>query len=184
MGDHPTVWDSRYPPVTKQSHASGTVAMFQWMMDKSPTEFFGMCPWLIFGGGNPAWEYDSWYRRNETLPVVGAVKAMPNYGKKNPTATGVQPHPPPGTTPPPAPGPSNDAANIVRGFAWTALSITLNPNTAFYRKAKELGLGRPVTNEIYGVMIGGARYVVQGFDKSILYAREGDWGNIQQVPWL
>ncbi|MCL4487204.1 MAG: hypothetical protein M1570_03620 [Chloroflexi bacterium] len=172
-----TTWDTRYPAITKQTHATNTVAMFQWMMDQSPAEFFGMCPWLIFGGGNPAWDYDSWYRRNEILPVVAALKGMPNYAKKNPV--GAVPKPSPGL--PPA---SVDVANIARGVAWSALKITLNPDAALFKKAKELQLGHPVTNEIPGVMIGGVRCVVQGFANGILYAKEGDWGNIQMATWM
>ncbi len=171
-----TAWDSRYPPITKQSHAANTVSMFQWMMDKAPLEFFAMCPWLIFGGGDPAWEWDSWYRRNEILPVVAAVKAMPSYPKRNP----ISPLP----MPAPAEPLPNDAASIARAHAWSAASIVLNTDAAFYKRAKELGLGRPITNEIYGVLIGTTRYVVQGFDKGILFAREGDWSNIQQTSWL
>lgn len=173
-----TVWDSRYPAITKQSHAANTVAMFQWMMDQAPSEFFAICPWLIFGGGNPAWQWDSWYRRNETLPVVAALKAMPNYPKKNPIGGGTPPPPPP---PPP---PTTDPAGIARAFAWNAINITLNPDAALYKKAKKLNLGRPVTNEIYNVVVGGVPYVVQGYEKAILYVKEGDWGNIKQTPWL
>ncbi len=45
-------------------------------------------------------------------------------------------------------------------------------------------LGRPVTNEIPGVVIGKAKYVVQGFENGILYTKEGDWANIQLTTWL
>jgi len=111
------------------------------------------------------------YRRSETLPVVAAVKAVANYAKKNPAGTTPEP-PPGGTTPTPT-----DPASIARAFAWTSLNIVLNPNAALYKKAKELGLGRPVTNEIYGVVVDGDRYVVQAFDGAILYVKEGGLGS-------
>ncbi len=182
-----TVWDTRYPPITKLSHAVNTIGLYQWMMDEAPPEFFAMCPWLIFAG-TPFFEWDSWYRRREVLPVVEEVKKMQSYPKRNPPARPTPPPasmPMPGTpTPPTLPQPPADAESVARAFAYSALNIVINPHAALYRKAKELDLGRPVTNEIYGVLIGGSRYVVQGYEKAILYVKEGDWGNVQQAAWL
>lgn len=187
-----TQWDSRYPPITKLSHAVNTVGLFQWMMDQAPAEFFGICSWLIFSG-TPQFEYDSWFRVRETLPVVQEIKRMKSYTKKSPAAQSIplptspiSPTSPttPTTPPPVTPATPANAAAIARAFALSMLNITVNPDAALYRKAKELNFGRPVTNEIYGVIVSGARYVVQGFDKGVLYVKEGDWGNVQQTPWL
>jgi hypothetical protein len=175
-------WDSRYPPITKLSHAVNTVGLYQWMMDQAPPEFFAVCSWIIFSGTG-FFEYDSWYRRREILPVVAEVKKMSSYAKKNPLTQPLPPAAPPPTLPTP-PQPPTDAASTARAFVLSALNIVVNPDAALYKKAKALNLGRPVTNEIYGVLVGGSRYVVQGFEKGILYVKEGDWGNVQQTPWL
>ena len=170
------IWDTRYAPITKQSHATNTVELFQWVMDESPEEFFGFCPWMLSSGGDKNWEYDGWYRRSETLPVVAAIKAMESYAKKNPESTT--------PTTPSIPSTPVDVETMARKYAWNALNIAMNAEAALYKKAKELGLGRPVTNEIYGVLASDERYVVQGFEKAILYVKEGDWDNIQQSEWL
>ena len=73
--------------------------------------------------------------------------------------------------------------DAIRNRCWNDAGIAMNPNAAFFRKAKALGLGRPVTNE-GRIWVGGVKYAYQGFDKGILYCREGDWGHIRKIGWL
>ena len=67
--------------------------------------------------------------------------------------------------------------------AWMAIGIAYNPEAALLQKAKELGLGRPVTNELRTV-VNGVRWAFQGFEQGILATEEGNWGNIRQADWL
>jgi len=108
--------DARYPRITPQSQGELTVAMFDYMQRQSPDYYFAAAPWLMLE--SQGWETDAWYSsfwkrafqqgsdgRNgippltvpgaalgERLPVIDAVKAMPNLARRLP---GVQPAPPP-----------------------------------------------------------------------------------------
>ena len=71
----------------------------------------------------------------------------------------------------------------IRTAAWMAIGISFNPDAALQSRAKELGLGRPVTNELRTV-INGVRWAFQGFDGGILATEEGNWGNIRKIDWI
>lgn len=86
---------------------------------------------------------------------------------------------PPPTPEPPSPWPADET---VRDYAWAALypsGVPRNPDSAFYKAAREKGLGVPVTEEVYE-----GDYVLQGYVGGILICRKGDWGNMRVVAWL
>jgi hypothetical protein len=45
LGQPPIQPDPRYPPITFESHAEATVAVFEWMVNVAPAWFFGLCLW-------------------------------------------------------------------------------------------------------------------------------------------
>jgi hypothetical protein len=56
----PGVWagaDNRYPKYDQAGHAEVTVAMFDWMAEKAPDWYFGLCCWILDGyvSGKDAW---------------------------------------------------------------------------------------------------------------------------------
>ena len=89
--------DRRYPRLDPKTHAEWVVTINDFLQGgceihglRSPDNYFTMCHWLIgnyrMGFISPGWESQSWYTdwwndefnlRGE-LPVVAAVKAMPN----------------------------------------------------------------------------------------------------------
>jgi|GEM_PF-767630 len=107
--------DLRYPRVTPDAHRDLTIALFDFMQRQAPDYFFAATPWLAFDAGG--FEADAWFstfwcdalthgsggRNNlptitvpnhnlgERLPVIDAVKAMPNLARRLP---GAQPAPP------------------------------------------------------------------------------------------
>ncbi|MBI1802585.1 MAG: hypothetical protein HYR71_13250, partial [Chloroflexi bacterium] len=68
----------------------------------------------------------------------------------------------------------------VRTAAWQALGVSYNPNAALQIKAKELGLGHPVTSELR-VDVKGVRWEDQGYAGGIVATEEGNWGNIRRA---
>lgn len=89
--------DRRYPRVDPRTHAEWIVAINDFMQGnraihgyRCPNSYFTMCHWLIanyrLGFMAPGWESQSWYsdwwnadfNLKGALPVVAAVKAMPN----------------------------------------------------------------------------------------------------------
>jgi hypothetical protein len=81
-------------------------------------------------------------------------------------------------TPPTPPGPSDSVIQAIRNVAWNQLGIPYNPDAAFAKYAREKQLGNPVTTE-FDV----SGYRAQGFAGGILYAKVGDWANIQMLAW-
>jgi hypothetical protein len=71
----------------------------------------------------------------------------------------------------------------IRNAAWNAAEIAYNPDAAFFTYAQDNNLGRPVTNEV-DEESGSVVYRLQGFDDGIVFAKVGDWGNVQHVDWL
>jgi hypothetical protein len=98
----------------------------------------------------------------------------------------------PGEGPPVPPPPEPiDVVQLVRNAAWNETGVDWFPDAAFYRKAKELGLGRPVTQETrlefqdpFPADVGIIRLAWQAFDGGILWCVEGDWANIEEIDWL
>jgi hypothetical protein len=89
--------DRRYPRVSPKIHADWISAIYDFMQGgreihgmRCPDNYFALCHWLLanyrLGFLNPGWESQSWYsdwwngdfKLNGVLPVVAAVKAMPN----------------------------------------------------------------------------------------------------------
>jgi hypothetical protein len=71
----------------------------------------------------------------------------------------------------------------IRLAAWMAMGISYNPDAAIQQRAKDLALGRPVTNELRTV-VHGVRWVFQGFEEGILATEEGNWANVRKMDWL
>lgn len=107
--------DPRYVRVTPESHRDFTVAMFEYAQRQAPDYYFAALPSVLVP--TAGWEADAWYSaywqhalsvqdgRNgippiavpnamigNRLPVVDAVKRMPNLKRRMP---GAQPVPPP-----------------------------------------------------------------------------------------
>jgi hypothetical protein len=61
------------------------------------------------------------------------------------------------------------------------LIIPLNPDAGFYKFAKQQNLGERLTSE-YDVQHQGRSYRAQIYEKGIVYAEVGDWGNIKIIP--
>lgn len=68
--------------------------------------------------------------------------------------------------------------NGIRQKAWDTVGVNYNPEAAFSRYARERGLGIPLTNE-FDVN----EFRCQGFVGGIVYAKIGDWGNVQHAEW-
>lgn len=71
--------DPRYPPITFDSHAEATLAMFEWIAQQAPPWFFGVC----------LWKEDEYYdkiharaidRLAETAPILKNVPATATIG--------------------------------------------------------------------------------------------------------
>ncbi len=122
--------DARYPRITPQMHADLTVATFDFMQRDAPDYFFAHTPWLLLpsaGLEQDAWYGDYWKRAfqegapanapmppfpvpgvklGENLPVIPAVKAMPNLQRG--AAQPARPTPISIPTAPPPPPPSGE----------------------------------------------------------------------------
>ena len=77
---------------------------------------------------------------------------------------------------------ANLPVDVVREAAWNAVGIPFNPIAAFPRYAREHNLGNPETEE-FEFSHAGVDYRGQGFSGGIVFARVGDWGNIQELTW-
>lgn len=138
--------DLRYPRITPALQADLTVTLYEFMQRDAPDYYFASCPWLLVGNSKTlasAWFSDFWdkairggnaandpfseippiavseYRIGEQLPVVAAVKAMPNMPRAG--AHVMMPPPAPMATapatsmmPPPPPPPSEESVYLVQ----------------------------------------------------------------------
>jgi hypothetical protein len=77
---------------------------------------------------------------------------------------------------------ANLPEDVVREAAWNAGGIPFNPRAAFPRYAREHDLGTPQTAE-FDFSYKGVNYRGQGFSGGIVFARVGDWDNIQELTW-
>lgn len=66
-------------------------------------------------------------------------------------------------------------------LAGQPLIIPLNPAAGFYKIAKQQNLGERLTKE-YDLEYQSRKYRAQIFEKGIVYAEVGDWGNIKIIP--
>jgi len=73
-------------------------------------------------------------------------------------------------------------AYSLRNAAWNAGGIPYNPDAAFPRFARELGLGNPETPE-FDFCLRGTWYRGQGFSLGIVYAPIGQWQECDFLPW-
>jgi len=71
--------------------------------------------------------------------------------------------------------PSHDE---IVNMAWNALCIPRNPESAFYKKAQALKLGKPCSAEFDA-----GPYRIQVFDRGILVAKIGEWNKMELVEW-
>lgn len=62
-----------------------------------------------------------------------------------------------------------------------SLIIPLNPDAGFYKIAKQQNLGERLTRE-YNLEYQERSYRAQIYEKGIVYAEVGDWGNIKIIP--
>jgi hypothetical protein len=77
--------------------------------------------------------------------------------------------------------PSGPSLEETIATAGQPLIIPLNPDAGFYKFAKQQDLGERLTNE-YNVQHQGKNYRAQIYEKGIVYAEVGDWGNIKIIP--
>jgi hypothetical protein len=72
----------------------------------------------------------------------------------------------------------------LRELAWRMRGVTLNPEAALYKFARDMFLGYPLSPEFeFGDEIG-TKYVAQLFAGAIVYCLAGDWAHIDVVRWL
>jgi hypothetical protein len=87
-GSAPSQPDPRYPPVTFDSHAEATLAMFEWIAQQAPPWFFGVC----------LWKEDEYYDRIHAKAIDRLEQTAPILKPVPPTATvgtlGAGAHPP------------------------------------------------------------------------------------------
>ena len=94
---------------------------------------------------------------------------------------------PPTTDPPGESGggdpPTGPALSLEETIALVGqpLIIPLNPDAMFYKIAKQQALGERLTSE-YDAEYQGKSYRAQVYEKGIVYAEVGDWGNVKIIP--
>lgn|GEM_PF-1682543 len=91
---------------------------------------------------------------------------------------------PPPTEPPEVPtDPGGPALTLEETIALVGqpLIIPLNPDAMFYKIAKQQSLGERLTSE-YDAQYQGRSYRAQVYEKGIVYAEVGDWGNVKIIP--
>jgi len=78
--------------------------------------------------------------------------------------------------------PAVEAATVEEAItlAGQPLIIPLNLDAMFYKVAQEKGLGERLTAE-YTVTYQGQDYAAQIYEKGIVYAAVGDWGNVKMI---
>jgi hypothetical protein len=95
--------DRRYPRIDPGTHADWVTAVYDFMQGgreihgiRCPSNYFALCHWLLgnyrLGYLNPGWESQAWYtdwwngdfKLSGELPVVAAVKKMPNLAVDGP----------------------------------------------------------------------------------------------------
>jgi hypothetical protein len=83
---------------------------------------------------------------------------------------------------PSQPVPGTAPVEQIRNRIWNAVGVDgmlpYNPTAAFALKARSLKLGAPLTQE-WDI----DAWRAQGYASGIVYARIGDWGNVQVVDW-
>ncbi len=83
--------------------------------------------------------------------------------------------------PPPPPPPPQNVEEAILQKAKSVPWMPVNNGAALWNFAKAHGLQDQQTDELK-VTINGQEYVLQVFNLGIVYARNGDWGNIKVIP--
>lgn len=83
-------------------------------------------------------------------------------------------------TPPPPPPPPQNVREAIEQKARAVPWMPVNNGAALWNFAKANGLQDQQTDEML-VTINGEEYVLQVFNLGIVYAKVGDWGNIQVI---
>jgi len=65
--------DTRYPAYDINSHAQGTIAMFDWLADQAP-------PWMF---GVTLWEFESYWRNGNPIPALNLLGSTTPRLKQN-----------------------------------------------------------------------------------------------------
>jgi hypothetical protein len=84
--DGPAQADNRYPPITRQSHAEGTLAAFDYIATQAPPWMFGLCLWKeddYFGdskGGTPALATQRLVDSAPRMKEVNGIEVMAGRG--------------------------------------------------------------------------------------------------------
>lgn len=85
------------------------------------------------------------------------------------------------TTPPEPPtGPPLSLEETIAAVGQPKI-IPLNPDAMFYKIAKQQNLGERLSSE-YDADYEGRSYRAQIYEKGIVYAEIGDWGNVKIIP--
>jgi hypothetical protein len=84
-------------------------------------------------------------------------------------------------TPPPPPPPPQDVPTAILQKAKSVPWMPVNNGAALWNFAKAHGLQDQQTDELT-VTVNGDEYVLQVFNLGIVYAKQGDWGNIHIIP--
>jgi hypothetical protein len=77
---------------------------------------------------------------------------------------------------------------VIRNAAWNTVDngpgviIAHDPNSAFYKAARDLDLGAPMRAG-WQMVAGGTLVAVMPFALGICYAKVGDWGNVKVIEW-
>ncbi len=149
--------DTDYPGYDDNSMAEAVVAMYDYIEEETPPNYFGLCSWILVnrenGGHDENWEKAAWYKPGKVLPVVKAL--VEHQQKPTPKPTKIDPE----------------------GVAWDLLGIARNPKAALYRTAKAAKLGAPRTPE-REVIIGDRTFIFQVFSLGYAYCEKGDWNNV------
>ena len=98
-------------------------------------------------------------------------------------ATISQPETPPVEPPKEPVDPGSPALSLEETIALVGQPsiIPLNPDAMFYKIAKQQNLGERLTAE-YDAEYQGKAYRAQIYEKGIVYAQVGDWGNVKIIP--
>ncbi len=139
------------------------LAAYDTELQKDPL-VLGACPFTWMPNNWPSFEVGE----SMSARIVSHIRTL---GAFNPWGASAPPIPQPEV-------PVTNHEDAVRAVAWNALGVPYNPGAAFVKYAKAQGLGRPL-----GPERGEGRYMVQPFERGIVYAVDADWGNVKHYTW-
>lgn len=115
------------------------------------------------------WGHHSFYVVFQRTPIPASSEENTEVVQRNPNNTNDTSDGPPLTL--------EDTVALIG----QPLIIPLNPDAGFYKTGKQQNLGERLTSE-YDVEYLGRNYRAQIFERGIVYAEVGDWGNIKIIP--